>query len=205
MILLHRLLQARRLLLKRLRTSRIARVAKEALWSAVAYRRRSRGPPAGRQAGASWNHRQVPGHHARGPQLTLGSRDRGSPARSKALRTHRRYRPGYALIVDARQVGISQPVMQRRDAAIVVDGYAVDIVDVSDVGDVDRIEPVAKATPPGEEAIAWADGQPAESTPAAEAHSKAKAATPSKERDVSRRPQRTVEAAAPYRSRPPGP
>src|SRR5260370_24311502 len=97
--------------------------------------------------------------------------------------------------------------MQRRYAAM--EGcHPVNIVDVRDVGnigDVNRVEAVAKATPPWEEAIAGADGQPAESTPSAKPHSKAEAPAPSEQPNVRRPPQQTIEAAATHRSRPPRP
>src|SRR5260370_17039052 len=97
--------------------------------------------------------------------------------------------------------------MQRRYAAM--EGcHPVNIVDVRDVGnigDVNRVEAVAKGNPTGEEAIAGADGQPAESPPSPKPHSKAEAPAPSEERNVRRRPQRTIEAAAPHRSGPPRP
>lgn len=87
------------------------------------------------------------------------------------------------LVVDARQVRVAQPVMQRRYATM--EGCdAVNIGDVGDVGDVghvDHVEAVTVATPPREEAITWANGQPAESTPSPEADSKAPATAPSKE------------------------
>src|SRR5579863_2488361 len=69
----------------------------------------------------------------------------------------------------------------------------------------DHAETPAISAPPGVEKVAGPDRKPAEAAPATVTKSEAKAATPSPERHIRRRPERTVETATIQRSRPPGP
>src|SRR5208283_3881827 len=82
--------------------------------------------------------------------------------------------------------------MQRREPAAVV---------ASPTG---IAEATAPASPPGVEVITRPNWEPADRSPAP-AESNAEAAPVAEERDVSRRPQRTIVRVAIHRSRPPSP
>src|SRR5450755_3472414 len=69
----------------------------------------------------------------------------------------------------------------------------------------DYAEPAPIATPPGVEKVARSNWEPAKAAPTAKAASEAKAATPTEERYIRRRPERTIKSAAINRTRPPGP
>src|ERR1700692_4612483 len=102
-------------------------------------------------------------------------------------------------IVNVRQVRESSAAMQRSNSA--------KAVEATEAVEANHSEAAAVSTPPGEEAVTGPDWQPPKAPPPAKSNpeTQPEATAESEERYISRRPEWTIEACAPYWSRPPGP
>src|SRR4051812_29401370 len=91
----------------------------------------------------------------------------------------------YMRVVHIRQVREAQTVMQRMNSAEAIASPAMASLAYP-------AEAAAISTPPGVIPVARTKRQPTESAPSAKANVEAPAAAPSPERDVRRRPERTI-------------
>src|SRR5437764_4614543 len=176
MALLHCVSQVRLLLLERNRPCHgAARRSEEALRTAVTNCRRRRSASAGGQTRVRRQHWQVASHHARALQLLRTGRHRADSSSSEVAGVNSRHRIPDTSVAEVRHVGITHSVMQRSDAAVVVD---------VDVGDIHHAKTPAVSTPPRMEPVTGSEREPAEAAPSAEADAKTKAAAPAPERYI---------------------
>lgn len=110
MVLLHRLLQVRRLLLERLRSRGTLR-SREMLSGCVVNGRGSSSASAGRQARPARDDWQITGHHARRTQLLVGGRNCAHAAGSELSCVDSRKSSSDMRVVDVSDIGESNPRM----------------------------------------------------------------------------------------------